>query len=146
MAYIGDDIAKLQNNDLRKADCLIVMGTSLQIIGVKRLIKQYAERVHSVGGICCFINMTPASKEWDTIFDYQLLGAADDICQSILNHMKPIHVKSEKQRLERIAKRQVEKDQAKITTYFKVEKNSAAVPTKKEKGILKDSPVNVVCH
>jgi NAD-dependent SIR2 family protein deacetylase len=94
----GDLIADLQTIDLNKGpDLLIVIGTSLKIVGVKRLIKDFAEAVHSregirivilgyfycnirlfvsyltrPGRICIFLNMTPAPKEFENIFDYQV--------------------------------------------------------------------------
>lgn len=48
----GDLIADLQTIDLNKGpDLLIVIGTSLKIVGVKRLIKDFAGAVHAREGL-----------------------------------------------------------------------------------------------
>ncbi|CAG8435677.1 5820_t:CDS:2 [Scutellospora calospora] len=44
--------------DQDKADCLIIMGTSLRIHGVKCLIKKFAEAVHDRNGYVIMVNAT----------------------------------------------------------------------------------------
>ncbi|EGF76759.1 hypothetical protein BATDEDRAFT_14620, partial [Batrachochytrium dendrobatidis JAM81] len=78
----GDKISQLQVHDMKKKpDMLIVMGTSLKVVGVRNLIKEFAKRVHATkNGICVFINATEvAVKEWESIFDYQVIGRSDDV-------------------------------------------------------------------
>ncbi|CAG8753755.1 12947_t:CDS:2, partial [Gigaspora margarita] len=41
-----------------EADCLIIMGTSLRIPGVKALIKNFARAIHGHGGFVIFVNAT----------------------------------------------------------------------------------------
>ncbi|CAG8617057.1 17414_t:CDS:2 [Cetraspora pellucida] len=43
----GLEIGKIAKHDEKKADCLIIMGTSLRIPGVKALIKDFASAVHN---------------------------------------------------------------------------------------------------
>ncbi|OBZ89146.1 NAD-dependent histone deacetylase HST3 [Choanephora cucurbitarum] len=77
----GETIGRLQCTDLRrKPDLMIVMGTSLKIPGLKRFIKQAAKQIHSSSknGKVVFVNKTAPSKEWDKVFDYEVLGDTDD--------------------------------------------------------------------
>lgn len=75
----------MQASDLKRGpDMLIVVGTSLKIVGVKRLIKTFSESIHSrPNRLCVLINMTKANKEWDEIFDYQFIGECDEVFKSI---------------------------------------------------------------
>lgn len=76
----GESIGQLQVSDLRKnPDLMIVMGTSLKIPALKKFIKQAARIIHSrPGGIVVFVNRTSPTKEWDKIFDYEVLGDSDE--------------------------------------------------------------------
>jgi NAD-dependent histone deacetylase SIR2 len=76
----GESIGQLQVSDLRKnPDLMIVMGTSLKIPALKKFIKQAARIIHSKpGGIVVFVNRTSPTKEWDKIFDYEVLGDSDE--------------------------------------------------------------------
>ncbi|OZJ06487.1 hypothetical protein BZG36_00494 [Bifiguratus adelaidae] len=76
----GEEIGELQAHDLKKRpDMLIIMGTSLKIIGLKRFIKEAAKIVHSQkNGKVVFINRTACTKEWERFIDWQVLGDTDD--------------------------------------------------------------------
>ncbi|CEP16835.1 hypothetical protein [Parasitella parasitica] len=87
----GETIGKLQNTDLRrKPDLMIVMGTSLKIPALKKFIKQAAKLIHhsSRNGKVIFINRTAPTKEWDKVFDYEVLGDTDDWVHLIQQKMK----------------------------------------------------------
>lgn len=75
----GDSIASIASKDSKKTpNMLIVAGTSLKVLGIKRLVKDLATAVHSGGGITVFVNKTKISKsEWNKVFDYQVLGDSD---------------------------------------------------------------------
>ncbi|KAI8909449.1 DHS-like NAD/FAD-binding domain-containing protein [Powellomyces hirtus] len=77
----GEQIAGLTAYDVKKRpDLLIVMGTSLKVVGIKRLVKDLAKSVHETkNGIVVFVNNTEVGKEWDGIFDYHIVGATDDV-------------------------------------------------------------------
>ncbi|RKP03552.1 hypothetical protein CXG81DRAFT_9325, partial [Caulochytrium protostelioides] len=81
----GEAIARIAAADQRRRpDLLIVIGTSLKVIGIKMLIKDLAAKVHErPSGRVILINKEPLGKEWDAVFDYQLLGCADDMVQAI---------------------------------------------------------------
>lgn len=70
--YVGKDVS-------RRPTLLLVMGTSLKVVGLKRMIKDMSRAVKETpDGLVLFINKTPAPKgEWKDIFDYELLGECD---------------------------------------------------------------------
>ncbi|KAK6458835.1 DHS-like NAD/FAD-binding domain-containing protein, partial [Scheffersomyces xylosifermentans] len=71
-------LAQGLNVDLRaKPDLLIVMGTSLKVDGVKKLVKSLSASIHDKGGKVIFINKTPLSKQWENYFDYEILSDCD---------------------------------------------------------------------
>jgi NAD-dependent histone deacetylase SIR2 len=76
---LGDDIGALQSYDLsRQPDLLLIMGTSLKVHGLKRLVKDFAKVVHAKkGGMVVFVNATPPSKEWEGVIDFHIQGETD---------------------------------------------------------------------
>lgn len=80
----------MQTHDLtRTPDLLLVLGTSLKVHGLKRLVKELAKAVHSLPvtsnrpeggkGRVVFINKTPPlGAEWKGVFDYWIQGECDD--------------------------------------------------------------------
>ncbi|PVU90916.1 hypothetical protein BB561_004651 [Smittium simulii] len=92
----AETIGKFTQHDLRrKPDLLIVMGTSLKIPGVKRLVKEIskvvsasAHGVHKSGSAkSIFINRGPPSgfAGWENIFDYFVDGTSDEAVE-LLNY------------------------------------------------------------
>ncbi|KAI5957767.1 HST3 [Candida theae] len=66
------------NNDLKsKPDLLIIMGTSLKVDGVKKLVKSLSKQIHERGGKVLFINKTSLSKMWHSYVDYEILCDCD---------------------------------------------------------------------
>lgn len=75
----SDILAQGLNVDLKsKPDLLIVMGTSLKVDGVKKLVKSLSTSIHAKGGKVIFINKTPLSKQWENCIDYEILSDCDD--------------------------------------------------------------------
>ena len=87
----GDEIATMFEKDLaKKPDLLLVMGTSLKVTGIKAIVKRAAKTVHqSEGALVILINKTPitAVSEWNGVFDYQIIGSADDVTATIQRAM-----------------------------------------------------------
>ncbi|KAI9504047.1 DHS-like NAD/FAD-binding domain-containing protein, partial [Coemansia spiralis] len=82
----GELIGALSEYDLKqRPDLLIVIGTSLKIPGIKRMIKEMSRCVHSCSartrragaGKAIFINKGEPPKGWDDVFDYYLEGDSD---------------------------------------------------------------------
>lgn len=107
---LGDDIGSIQTGDLsRKPDLLIIMGTSLKVHGLKKLVKEFAKVVHSTApvpspcvanspkptttknamkGKVIFVNKTAPSSEWDGIIDYHVEGETDAWVERVLEDWK----------------------------------------------------------
>ncbi|KAI8584704.1 hypothetical protein K450DRAFT_203609 [Umbelopsis ramanniana AG] len=77
---LGESIGQMQFTDLKKRpDLMIVMGTSLKIPALKKFIKQAARVIHSnKNGRVVFVNRTPCTKEWEKVFDYEIISDTDD--------------------------------------------------------------------
>ncbi|WVQ81955.1 hypothetical protein IAT38_004082 [Cryptococcus sp. DSM 104549] len=76
----GELIGKSVERDLKGVDTLVVLGTSLSVPGVKRVVKEMARAVHSRNRTAngkkpeprvVFVNDEPPSKasEWEGVFD-----------------------------------------------------------------------------
>lgn len=87
---LGDDIGIIQSADMaRKPDMLIIMGTSLKVHGLKKLVKDFAKSVHASpssssaskartwAGKVIFVNRTPPGAEWSDVIDYHIAGETD---------------------------------------------------------------------
>jgi NAD-dependent histone deacetylase SIR2 len=148
----GEAIAALQNTDLKRADLLIVMGTSLKIVGVKQMIKAFKDKMTMVNSMVLFVNKTPAPKEWEEVFDYQLLGDADESCIKIAKRLDLLQKQAEEKRIAR-EQRKIELDKKKqreknavteITKYFKAEKPMSTKTKDLRKGKVEGSDENKV--
>ncbi|OCF40323.1 hypothetical protein I317_05890 [Kwoniella heveanensis CBS 569] len=101
---LGDDIGALTTYDLsRSPDVLLIMGTSLKVHGLKRLVKEFAKSVHgnngssSSGGdhskkkgLVVFVNATPPSKEWEGIIDFHIQGETDKWVEKVEEEWKKV--------------------------------------------------------
>ena len=80
----GETIADFVCADMAKQpNLLLVMGTSLKIAGLKKMIKDFAKGMKSrVGGennLIIYVNKTPCSRaEWQNVFDFELIGECDE--------------------------------------------------------------------
>jgi NAD-dependent histone deacetylase SIR2 len=87
---LGDDIGSIQAFDVsRKPDMLIIMGTSLKVHGLRKLVKDFAKAVHASApsdaqstkknwmGKVIFVNKTAPGSEWNDVIDYHIEGETD---------------------------------------------------------------------
>ncbi|KAF3904807.1 hypothetical protein ABW20_dc0104113 [Dactylellina cionopaga] len=75
MHPLGDAIGQLTHYDATRMtpDLLLIFGTSLKVIGLKRIVKAFAAKVKSRGGKVVYINSTPASDSiWGDIIDFHI--------------------------------------------------------------------------
>jgi NAD+-dependent protein deacetylase SIR2 len=103
---LGDEIGAIQTADLsRKPDLLIVMGTSLKVHGLRKLVKEFAKSVHEspspthVGGSTgkvIFVNRTAPSGEWAGIIDYHVEGETDQWVDNVLEDWKRMRLTDRK--------------------------------------------------
>lgn len=62
-----------------KPDFLIIMGTSLKVDGVKRVVRQISKQVHERGGIVILVNKTSiGDSSWHGVIDYQIMRDCDE--------------------------------------------------------------------
>lgn len=85
----GDDISlKLAKDCSRAPQLLIVMGTSLKVVGIKRLVRSLAQATRAAGGMVVFVNKTTVSQsEWRNIFDYHVLADSDAWVANVRSHI-----------------------------------------------------------
>ncbi|KAI0824989.1 DHS-like NAD/FAD-binding domain-containing protein [Trametes gibbosa] len=105
---LGDDIGSIHSADsARKPDMLIIMGTSLKVHGLKKLVKDFARAVHesaptpsgsamsplkktakSFAGKVIFVNKTAPGSEWNGIIDYHIMGETDRWVEKVIEDWK----------------------------------------------------------
>ncbi|WVF72667.1 hypothetical protein IAT40_007485 [Kwoniella sp. CBS 6097] len=95
----GELIGQIVERDLKRVDALLVVGTSLSVPGVKRIVKEMSKVIHSkstkkttkgtAGGRrgVVYVNAEPPAKpaEWKNTFDYFVQG---DIQDFIVEHLE----------------------------------------------------------
>ena len=101
---LGDDIGTIQSQDIvRKPDMLIIMGTSLKVHGLKKLVKEFAKAVHTSAttsangspkrgnkwqGKVVFVNKTAPGSEWSDVIDYHVMGETDTWVEKVIEDWK----------------------------------------------------------
>lgn len=93
----GEDIGDIIDRDKKNhPDLLLIMGTSLQVYGCKKMVKDFAKAVHrdtdlpsAISGtpsarIVIFVNKTAPAKEWDGIIDYHVQSETDSWVKSVV--------------------------------------------------------------
>ena len=97
---LGDDIGTIHTADLsKKPDMLIIMGTSLKVHGLKKLVKDFARVVHSASSSSgassskkpfkvLFVNKTAPAAEWSDIIDYHISGETDCWSNQVIDDWK----------------------------------------------------------
>ncbi len=75
----------LQGDLRRNPDMLLVMGTTLKVVGIKALVKTVARSVRANGGLVVMVNRDViAGKEWDEVFDYFIQVRRPPPCAAVL--------------------------------------------------------------
>ena len=91
---LGDEIGQIQAADVRKGpDLVIIMGTSLKVHGLKKLVKEFAKVTHArkgpkTPGIVIFVNKTAPGSEWDGVIDYHVEGDTDSWTEKVIADWK----------------------------------------------------------
>ncbi|KAI5964118.1 HST3 [Candida pseudojiufengensis] len=85
------------SNDLKlKPDLLIIMGTSLKVDGVKKLVKSLANEIHKKpNGKVLFINKTSLGKQWQNFIDYEILCDCDEFIKLLKNEIPDLFLTQE---------------------------------------------------
>jgi len=85
----------------RKPDLLIVMGTSLRVHGLKKLVKDFARTIRNNSSNSppsaskpkpkvIFVNKTAPSPEWADVIDYHVAGETDAWVTKVIEDWKQI--------------------------------------------------------
>ncbi|SCU81765.1 LADA_0C00958g1_1 [Lachancea dasiensis] len=81
----GESIGSVVLKDLKgKPDCLIIVGTTLKIPGVRTMCKQFARKVHDSRGIVIWINNEPPAKtleEFVECIDLVVIGDCQNVSE-----------------------------------------------------------------
>ncbi|KAG5644611.1 hypothetical protein DXG03_008089 [Asterophora parasitica] len=98
---LGDEIGTIQSSDLlRRPDMLIIMGTSLKVHGLRKMVKEFAKTVHASApssststanswqGKVIFVNKTAPASEWNGIIDYHVEGDTDSWVAKVVEDWK----------------------------------------------------------
>jgi NAD-dependent histone deacetylase SIR2 len=97
---LGDDIGIIQTADVaRKPDLLIIMGTSMKVHGLKKLVKDFAKSVRENTTTTntlvsrpkpkvIFVNKTAPGSEWSDVIDYYVAGETDAWVSRVLDDWK----------------------------------------------------------
>jgi NAD-dependent protein deacetylase SIR2 len=94
---LGEEIGAIETADLAKRpDMLIIMGTSLKVHGLKKLVKEFARVVHEHtssnggggGGKVVFVNKTPPASEWANVIDFHVAGETDTWTARVIEDWK----------------------------------------------------------
>ncbi|KAI5150560.1 NAD+-dependent protein deacetylase SIR2 [Enteropsectra breve] len=79
----GAFIGRMAEKD-KDLDLLIVIGTSLKVDGVKKMVKMFS-KCPGAYGKRILVNMTKPTKEWEEVFDYFYEGDCVDFVDAVLN-------------------------------------------------------------
>lgn len=80
----SEHLGSLISDDLQRSagSVMIVMGTSLKVVGIKRMVKDFARRIKTMepeANRIFYINKTaPSRTDWKTVFDFEFLGECDE--------------------------------------------------------------------
>ena len=80
----------------RKPDLLLILGTSLKVHGIKKLVKDFAKQVHANKGTVIFINKCELGKaEWSKFIDYWVEGDCDSWIHDLKSRIPNLWMKQE---------------------------------------------------
>ncbi|KAF8477889.1 DHS-like NAD/FAD-binding domain-containing protein [Gautieria morchelliformis] len=90
---LGEEIGAIETTDLgKRPDMLLIMGTSLKVHGLKKLVKEFAHAVHEHksggGGKVVFVNKTPPGSEWTNVIDFHVAGETDAWTAKVIEDWK----------------------------------------------------------
>ncbi|CAH6722546.1 NAD-dependent histone deacetylase Hst3p [[Candida] jaroonii] len=121
-------LAQGLNNDLKsKPDLLIIMGTSLKVDGVKKLVKSLAKSIHERGGKVIFVNKTPVNNSWENYIDYSILSDCDNFIKFLKQEIPDLFLTQQELDLKKLHKQQLrekikaEREKVKIEKQIKKE-------------------------
>lgn len=86
----------LKKDITMKPDLFIIMGTSLRVDGVKKLVRTMANAVHARGGKVLFVSSTPLSQAlWKNFIDYEIIGDCDEFVRQLKHEIPDLFLTQE---------------------------------------------------
>ncbi|WWC71685.1 uncharacterized protein I206_105643 [Kwoniella pini CBS 10737] len=91
----GELIGQMIEKDLKSVDCLLVVGTTLSIPGIKRIVKEISKKLHYSSNRgkskknknkVILINNEYPKGNWEGVFDYWISGDIQDITNNYLTN------------------------------------------------------------
>ncbi|KAG5354486.1 NAD-dependent protein deacetylase hst4 [Yarrowia sp. B02] len=121
----AEEIGSRISRDLKKRpDCLVVIGTSLAVTGIKTLVRDFAQEVKANGGHVIFINKTPPAKIPGFHADYFIEGDCDAYMRDLAERWPSLWSRSKQS-----------------TVDFKVQKRATATKSSKSSGKVTKPPL-----
>lgn len=110
----ADSVGKLTTADLRAApEAMVILGTSLKVHGLKRIVREFAKAVHTKGGIVVFVNQTaPAESTWGDVIDFWCEMDCDAWVSDIRAHRPDICERQTRLPVQRVRKTTAGSDKA----------------------------------
>ncbi|CAX41482.1 NAD-dependent histone deacetylase, puytative [Candida dubliniensis CD36] len=133
------------NSDLKsKPDCLIIMGTSLKVAGVKSLVKSLSKIIHNKGGKVIYINKTKLSaSSWKNYIDYEVVSDCDEFVRMLKTEIPDLFLTQEQldsEKLNQVAVKGSGLNNPITTDAVKQEVKVKIEPGVKQETILEHSP------
>ncbi|KAK6200059.1 DHS-like NAD/FAD-binding domain-containing protein [Scheffersomyces amazonensis] len=140
----ADILAQGLNVDLRAGpDLLIVMGTSLKVDGVKKLVKSLSTSIHNKGGKVVFVNKTPLSKQWHSYIDYEILSDCDNFVRILKKEIPDLFLTQEQLDSKKL-KHGMKENLPSIKTEKCIKKTNIKKETKKASGVKQESKASKI--
>ena len=96
-------LAKGLNIDMgMKCDLVLIMGTSLKVDGVKKLVRSVCKNVRERGGKVVFVNKTPVAKQFAHLVDYEILSDCDDFVRALRHEIPDLFLTQEQLDLKKL--------------------------------------------
>lgn len=128
----GDLISKGLHFDISKGkpDLFIIMGTSLKVDGVKKLVKQVSKQVHERGGLVLLINKTTVGdSSWHGVIDYQIQEDCDKWVEYLEDEIPDLFKSQRQVERERTLKREASELRKKKTEEIKKHNEAKKIHT-----------------
>jgi NAD-dependent histone deacetylase SIR2 len=140
--HLGDLISEYVSLDIDSMPTtVIVMGTSLRVTGLKKLVKDMAKAVQRKRDIApdrtgpvIYVNKTSASKsEWRNVFDAEFLGTCDEWVEMVTAELVRLEISKPKFSITTPSP-----SQTKITNFFKTRPKNITGGSNKPQGTTND--------
>ncbi|AOW03459.1 DHS-like NAD/FAD-binding domain-containing protein [Yarrowia lipolytica] len=135
----AEEIGSRITRDLKKRpDCLVVIGTSLAVTGIKTLVKDFAQEVKANGGHVIFINKTAPAKisGFSENVDYFIQGDCDAYMRDLADRWPSLWCKSKQSTVDFKVQKGVRTTTSTIKSTTRSTKSSPGKVTKPSRKVM----------